>query len=67
MAITLRPELIQKRGKYFVTVELNGQHTRGQTVIDYNYMSGRAPNVNVIQSLDTDGVYQMFAEALSQS
>ncbi len=67
MAITLRPELIRESGKYFVTVELNGQHTRGQTVIDYNCVSGRAPNVNVIQALDTDGVYQMFVEALSQS
>ncbi len=66
MAITLRPELIRESGKYFVTVELNGRHTRGQTVIDYNAISGRAPNVNVIQALDTDGVYQMFVEALSQ-
>ena len=40
MAITLGPELIRQSSKHFVTVELNGQHTRGQTVIDYNYMSG---------------------------
>ena len=67
MAITLQPELIQRSGKYFVTVELNGLHTRGQTVIDYNHVSGKTPNVNVIQALDTDGVWQMFVEALSQS
>ena len=65
MAILLRPELIRQSGKYFVTVELNGAFTRGQTVIDYNHMSGKAPNVNVIQALDTDGVYQMFVSALS--
>ena len=67
MAITLRPELIQESGKYFVTVELTGQHTRGQTVIDYNDISRHAANVNVIQTLDTDGVYQLFVDALSQS
>lgn len=66
MAIALRPQLIRQSGKYYVTVELSGRHTRGQTVIDYNHMSGQRSNVNVIQSLDTDGVYQMFAAALSQ-
>jgi len=65
MAITLRPDLIRGSGKFYTTVELNGAHTRGQTVIDYNHMSGRAPNVNVIQALDTDGVYELFVDALS--
>ena len=65
MAITLRPDLIRQSGKYYTTVELKGQHTRGQTVIDYNHMSGQAPNVNVIQALDTDGVYDLFVAALS--
>ncbi len=66
MAITLQPSLIRQSSKHYVTVELNGAHTRGQTVIDYNHMSGKAPNVNVIQALDTDGVHQMFIAALSQ-
>ena len=66
MAITLRPELILQSGKVYTTVELNGAHTRGQTVIDYNHMSGGKPNVNIIQALDTDGVYQLFVDALSQ-
>ena len=62
MAITLRPELIQQSGKYHVTVELNGRHTRGQTVIDYigDYVNGERANCNVIQALDTEGVYEMF-------
>ncbi len=67
MAVTLQPDLVQQSGKFFVTVELNGQHTRGQTVIDYNYMSGNAPNVHVIQALDTDGVHALFVAALSHS
>ena len=67
MAITLNPDLIRQSGKFYTTVELNGQHTRGQTVIDYNGIRGKVPNVNVIQSLDTDGVYQMYLGALSQA
>ena len=66
MAITLRPDLIRQRGKFYTTVELNGQHTRGQTVIDYTGISGNSPNVNIIQALDTDEVYQLFVDALSQ-
>ena len=65
MAIALRPDLIRQSGKFYTTVELNGRHTRGQTVIDYTGVSGEAPNVEVIQALDTDGVYEMFVEALS--
>ncbi len=67
MAVTLQPGLIRQSGKFFVTVELNGQHTRGQTVIDYNHMSGKAPNVHVVQALDTDGVHALFVDALSRA
>ncbi len=67
MAVTLQPGLIRQSGKFFVTVELNGQHTRGQTVIDYNHMSGNAPNVHVVQALDTEGVHALFVDALSRA
>ena len=65
MAITLRPDLIRQSGKFYTRVELNGEHTRGQTVIDYTGIGGKAPNVNIIQALDTDGVYALFVDALS--
>jgi purine nucleosidase len=65
MAITLNPDLIIESTHNFVTVELNGQHTRGQTVIDYRNRSDNTPNVHIIHRLDTVGVYQMFVDALS--
>ena len=67
MAITLQPDLIRQSGKFYTTVELNGRSTRGQTVIDYNGISGEPANVTIIQQLDTDGVYEMFVAALSSS
>ena len=67
MAITLQPGLIRESGEFYTTVELNGRSTRGQTVIDYNGISGQPANVNIIQQLDTDGVYEMFVAALSAS
>lgn len=65
MAITLKPALIKEISHHFVTVELNGQHTRGQTVIDYIRAGTHVPNVHIVQTLDIQGVYQMFVEALS--
>ena len=67
MAVTLRPHLIQQSSQHFVTVELQGAHTRGQTVIDYTGITGRPPNVRIVQALDTDGVHAMFVDALSQA
>ncbi len=67
MAITLQPGLVRESGAFYTTVELNGRSTRGQTVIDYNGISGQAANVTIIQQLDTDGVYDMFVAALSSS
>ncbi len=65
MAVALRPQLIQQSSDHYVTVELNGAHTRGQTVIDYMGISGKTPNVSIVQALDTDGVQAMFAAALA--
>ena len=67
MAITLRPGLVRESGRYPVTVELRGEHTRGQTVIDYTGISGAAANVEVIERLDADGVYGMFVDALQST
>lgn len=67
MAATLRPQLIQQSSDHFVTVELNGVYTRGQTVIDYTGISGQQPNVSIVQALDTDGVHAMFVDALAQA
>ncbi|MBN1201869.1 MAG: nucleoside hydrolase [Anaerolineae bacterium] len=65
MAILLDPDLIQASSQHYVTVELNGRSTRGQTVIDYLGLHGREPNVEIITGLDTGGVYAMFERALS--
>ena len=67
MAVTLRPQLVQQSSDHFVTVELNGAHTRGQTVIDYTGISRQKPNVTIVQALDTDGVHAMFVDALAQA
>ncbi|MBI5669263.1 MAG: nucleoside hydrolase [Chloroflexi bacterium] len=65
MAVALKPDLVRASGTYYVTVELNGAYTRGQTVIDYRARSGHAPNVHVVQEVDTAGVYALYQQMLA--
>lgn len=65
MAITLQPALVKRAAPFFVTVELNGTRTRGQTVVDYAGTTGKAPNVHVVTEVDVDGVFQLFKHALA--
>lgn len=65
MAITLQPALATHIAPHFVAVELNGAHTRGQTVIDYVGVTGKQPNVNIVTKVDMDGVFNLFKRALA--
>ncbi len=65
MAITLEPDIILGSEAHYVTVEVRGELTRGQTVVDYFGMKGQAPNVNIVTDLDIDRVYRMFQRMLA--
>ncbi len=65
MAVALKPELIRICADYHVTVELHGTNTRGQTVIDYFARTGLAPNVQIIQEVNTNGVYDLYRQMLA--
>ena len=65
MAITLEPELMLEAEKRHVTVELKGEHTRGQTVVNYTrYSKGRA-KVNIIRKVDMQGVIRLYENMLN--
>ncbi len=64
MAITLNPDLILASENRRVTVELNGTHTRGQTIVDYTNSGRAGQNVQVITQIDMDGVYELFRQML---
>ena len=65
MAITLEPDIILNAEEHYVTVEVRGEFTRGQTVIDYFGLKGQESNVRIVTELDTDRVYQMFQQMLA--
>jgi purine nucleosidase len=65
MAITLDSTLIRASERHHVTVELHGQHTRGQTIVDHLDLSGHEPKTVIITEIDTDGVYRLFERMLA--
>ena len=49
----------------FCSVELHGQATRGQMVVDWDSRVGNPPNVNVVKKVDADDVMRFFGHMLS--
>lgn len=66
MALVLRPELAQESSHHYTVVELNGQYTRGQTVIDYMGRLGQPANVHHVTKVDMDGVADLYRAAITR-
>ena len=52
MAVALEPEIVQSSEQRAIMVELNGQHTRGQTTVDWMGRSGNQANAHIIRKVD---------------
>jgi purine nucleosidase len=65
MAVTLKPTLAMRVISHFVSVELHGTYTRGQTVVDYVGLTGKNPNVSIVTAIDMNGVFDLFKRALA--
>jgi purine nucleosidase len=65
MAVALDPSIIRKSAMHYVTVELGGTHSRGQTILDHAKRLNRSPNVEVVTGIDTQAVFAMFLQALT--
>lgn len=65
MAVALQPEIVQKSERKSITVELNGQHTRGQTTVDWMGRSGNPANVDIIRDVDQDRFRELMRLALT--
>lgn len=53
-AVTLAPDAVVSAPEHYVTVELGGALTRGQTVVDYRGLSGNAPNTRIVTEFNLD-------------
>ena len=60
MAVALEPSIVKKAEKHYVTVELNGRYTRGQTTVDWMDRSGRPANGNIILEVDIERYFELM-------
>lgn len=52
LAIAAEPEIVTKSEYRYMTMELRGERTRGQTTVDWFDATGHPPNVNVVLDMD---------------
>jgi purine nucleosidase len=65
MAVALEPEIIRTTEKHFVTVELAGEKTRGQSVVDWFNLTKKPANANLILEVDYDRFISLMEQGLA--
>lgn len=64
MAVALEPSLVKKSEQHALTVELNGEFTRGQTVVDWFDLTRKEKKANLILEIDQNRFIQLMENAL---
>jgi purine nucleosidase len=69
VAVALEPEIVRRSERHAVRVELCGQHTRGQTVVDWDDRTSQASShgacdVNLVLELDRERLWELMRAAL---
>lgn len=65
MAAALEPSVVTRSEMRAVTVELRGEHTRGQTSVDWHHLTGRQPHVNLILEINFERFFEMMTKAVT--
>ena len=60
LAVALEPEIIQRAETQYVEIELDGQLTRGQTVVDWYGLTDRPHNANLVHEIDLDRFWELM-------
>lgn len=64
MAVALQPDIVQKSEHRPIMVELNGQHTRGQTTVDWMSRSDQPARAHIIREVDQQRFEELMELAL---
>lgn len=65
MAVALEPEIVRRIEERYVMVELSGQLTRGQTVVDWFDLTGKPPNTTLVLEIDVERYKELLRLSLS--
>ncbi|MEI7844889.1 MAG: nucleoside hydrolase [Chloroflexota bacterium] len=65
VAAAIEPSIVLKSENKYLEVELHGQHSRGQTVVDWNNSRSKTPNVELVLEMDSNRLWELFQMALN--
>ena len=65
LAVAIEPEIIQRAETQYVEIELAGQLTRGQTVVDWYGLSDHPHNTNLVYEIDRDRFWEFMQLSVS--
>ena len=64
LAAAIEPEVITRSEKRYVSIELHGSQTRGQTVVDWSGSTQKEPNTEIILEVDQTRFIQLMENGL---
>jgi purine nucleosidase len=65
LAVALEPDIVRRAEPRFIQIELSGRLTRGQTVVDWQDLAGRAPNVEVVLEIDRERYWRLLRQTFA--
>lgn len=64
MAVAIEPDIVIESRPSHLTIELNGNRTRGQTVVDWGNRAELAPNVDIVLAVDHARFIELFKQGM---
>ncbi len=65
-AVAVEPEIVHKSEFRAMTVELRGEHTRGQTTVDWFNNTGAEPNVHIVLQVNMERFIELLYASIAQ-
>lgn len=64
VAVAIQPDIVLEKETHYLSVELQGKHTRGVTSVDWWDVSQKPANAEIILKIDQDRFNQMMEDGL---
>ena len=61
MAVALEPSIVIRKENRHLTIELNGEQSRGMTIVDWIGTGGKTPNAEIILEVDQPRFVELMA------
>jgi purine nucleosidase len=66
MAVALEPDVVEQAEEHALSVELAGAQTRGQTIVDWNNLSGQSQNARIVTKVNMERFIELAALPLQK-